>query len=487
MLVAYVPDTCSVVSSITSGIVASIKASHFSSKMPKNSLALGGALAGIYLSSINLSRISWMTASYQEITLLILSAFVPVLSLTVVMTTVSWSTTAQINSVDNSVFIGMFLQIWTSIISLIRKQCFAITCSHTMEHGPRYYFLGDSIYSREIPPSKMFISLTCKPHTNDLKRKQSDLFYTKASKDEGNLVSKPKLKIVHSGNPLEHFVLPTEDGSSRVKIPRIDVAIPSTPILAIPTQSIAPLLQATNEIKEHFKSSPVEIRQAIHQNLRANYQKESGDVNLKEELAHIQLPLRSQSFPSIERIPSFGKNLFNSRLRLDGSKGVCSPNDDEVESIRRANALTLIRILHECSIKPYSIRCLTPFLMDFFILKATILQRSVDVTPLESKVKGLIRQACDVKDLQLSYSDRPSAEEQDSCHMEVQGKLDEASNQLNTEGAHYEIKATELKNLSSQVATSEHLLQGIERKIDIINPTEVMDAATKINLEMNEA
>ena len=88
--------------------------------------------------------------------------------------------------------------------------------------------------------------------------------------------------------------------------------------------------------------------------------------------------------------------------------------------------------------------CRTPFdglpslRGDFDSLYATLIQRGVDVTPLESKIEGLIKQACDFKDLQQSYSGRTSAEEYDTCHMEVQGKLDEASRRLNTEGAHYE-------------------------------------------------
>ena len=61
-------------------------------------------------------------------------------------------------------------------------------------------------------------------------------------------------------------------------------------------------------------------------------------MNFKEELALVSLPSISQCFPSIGRIPSFGKDLFDSISRLDESKGVCCPNDDEVESIRRANA-----------------------------------------------------------------------------------------------------------------------------------------------------
>ena len=41
---------------------------------------------------------------------------------------------------------------------------------------------------------------------------------------------------------------------------------------------------------------------------------------------------------------------------------------------------------------------------NFDSLYATILQRGVDITPLESKVEGMIKQTCDFKDLQQSYS-----------------------------------------------------------------------------------
>ncbi|KAJ8438301.1 hypothetical protein Cgig2_015044 [Carnegiea gigantea] len=107
---------------------------------------------------------------------------------------------------------------------------------------------------------------------------------------------------------------------------------------------------------------------------------------------------------------------------------------------------------------------------DFDSLYATILQIGVDVT-LESKIKGLIKQACDFKDLQQSYFSRTSAEEHDSCRMEVQGKFDEAFRRLNTEGAYYEAKTAELK-------------QGL---IDIVDAAEVMDAATKASLEKAKA
>jgi len=64
-------------------------------------------------------------------------------------------------------------------------------------------------------------------------------------------------------------------------------------------------------------------------------------MNFNEELAHIPLPSQSQYFSLIGRIPSFGKDLFDSRSRLNGLKGVCSSKDD-VESICRANAPSLV-------------------------------------------------------------------------------------------------------------------------------------------------
>ncbi|KAJ8432489.1 hypothetical protein Cgig2_003566 [Carnegiea gigantea] len=123
----------------------------------------------------------------------------------------------------------------------------------------------------------------------------------------------------------------------------------------------------------------------------------------------------------------------------------------------------------------------------------------VDVTPLESKVEGLIKQACDFKALQQTSSGRTSVEEHDSCRIEVQRKLDEASHRQNIGGAHYEVKAGLLKelqlledqkkDLSSQVAASKHFLQEAEREgqVNILNATKVMDAATKASSQKAKA
>ncbi|KAJ8422768.1 hypothetical protein Cgig2_013553 [Carnegiea gigantea] len=396
------------------------------------------------------------------------------------------------------------------------------------------------------------------PHANGSKRKRSDLSDTNISKDEGKL--KPKLKIIRSGRPMEPFVPVIENGSSRVEIPGIDVGTLAMPIPTIPIQSIAPLPQdeLPVEVCEPSTQKVIELPPEGAENIMdildaepnpIECMGESDDVNFKEGLAHIPLPSGSQCFPSVGCIPSFGKDLFDSRSRLVSSRGVCPPDDDEVEYIRKVNAHSPVprpqrplkvpqggisvfdadafikevdknaaRVLGKAILDKV---CRTPFDRlpslrgDFDSLYATILQRGVDVTPLESRVEGLIRQACDFKDLQQSYSGRISAEEHNNCRMEVQGKLDEASRQVNTEGTHYEAKAAELKHvesrrqellkelqlledqqkeLSSQVAASEHLLQEVEREvidlqgqIEVLNATEVMDAATKASLEKAKA
>ncbi|KAJ8424055.1 hypothetical protein Cgig2_008651 [Carnegiea gigantea] len=143
------------------------------------------------------------------------------------------------------------------------------------------------------------------------------------------------------------------------------------------------------------------------------------------------------------------------------SQIILRPNDDEVEFTCKANYPSLVpypkcllrasqggisvdkiatrvfsqAILDKGSHTPYGGR---PSLkVDFETLYAIILQRSVDISLLENKVEGFIKQA-------------------------------------------YNLKAL------SQIAASEHLLQETKREvvvlkgqIDIINATKVMDSTTK--------
>ncbi|KAJ8436963.1 hypothetical protein Cgig2_018910 [Carnegiea gigantea] len=235
----------------------------------------------------------------------------------------------------------------------------------------------------------------------------------RGNEDEGKRGSKPKLKIVRSRKPLEPFVLPIEDGFSRGKIPGID----DQPPVRVCEPSTKKIIKLPLEVAENImdildaEPNPTECM------------RESDDVNFKEGLAHVPLPSRSQCFPSVRQIPSFG---------------LCSSDDNEVKFIRRVNAPSSVP-RQQCPLRApqegISIFnadavikkvdknatrvfgkvildkvCHSPFdglpslRGDFDSLYATILQRGVDVSPLKSKVEGLIKQACDFKDLQQSYS-----------------------------------------------------------------------------------
>ncbi|KAJ8423952.1 hypothetical protein Cgig2_008820 [Carnegiea gigantea] len=131
---------------------------------------------------------------------------------------------------------------------------------------------------------------------------------------------------------------------------------------------------------------------------------ESDNVDFKEELAH-----GSQCFPSIGRIPSFGKDLFDSGSRLDGlqdppQRGVSFFNDNVVTKEVDKNAAKVFgqSILDKMSRTSFNGH---PSLQgDFDSLRAIIFQKCVDATLLQNRVEGLIKQACNFKDLIESYS-----------------------------------------------------------------------------------
>ncbi|KAJ8438055.1 hypothetical protein Cgig2_003591 [Carnegiea gigantea] len=286
--------------------------------------------------------------------------------------------------------------------------------------------------------------------------------------DEGKL--KPKLKIVRSGKPVKPFVPVIEDGSSRVKIPGIDDKLPvgvcepsARKVIELPPEGAENIMDILDA-----EPNPIECMG------------ESDDVNFKEGLAHIPLPSGSQCLSSVGRIPSFGKDLLDSRSRLANSRGVCPPDDDEVESICRVNAHSLVphpqhplkvpqggisifnadafmkevdknaaRVLGKAILDKV---CRTPFDRrpslrgDFDSLCATIFQRGVDVTPIESKVEGLIRGThYEAKVAELKH---------------VESRRQELLKEL-------QLLEDQQKELSSQVAASEHLLQ--EAKWEVID------------------
>ncbi|KAJ8430512.1 LOW QUALITY PROTEIN: hypothetical protein Cgig2_014349 [Carnegiea gigantea] len=218
------------------------------------------------------------------------------LSVTAVKTTLSSSTTALIDLADN--LDDPYDMDFNNLLDLETT----LHCHHMLicsKYSPKYYFLHDVLHLRNMLLMH-FISSDLKCLLPQLR--VNKLVNQLGNKDEDRLGSKTKLKIVSSRKPLEPCVLSAEHDSSHVKISRIDVVIPSTPIYAIPIQN--------------------KIVGCIHS--RAN--------------APPQVP-----YNQFDRLPSL--------------KG------------------------------------------DFDSLYAIILQRGVDVTSLESKIEGLIKQAYDLKDL----------------------------------------------------------------------------------------
>ncbi|KAJ8438614.1 hypothetical protein Cgig2_017952 [Carnegiea gigantea] len=94
--------------------------------------------------------------------------------------------------------------------------------------------------------------------------------------------------------------------------------------------------------------------------------------------------------------------------------GVCELSTEKVIELPPEGAKNIMDILDvepnltECMVSRAPFDGLPSLKGDFDSLYATILQRGVNVTPLESKVEGLIKQACEFIDLQQSYSSRTS-------------------------------------------------------------------------------
>jgi len=94
----------------------------------------------------------------------------------------------------------------------------------------------------------MFIFSTCSQHVTYSKRKQSDLSNANISKENDIIGSMRKLKIIRSRKPLGACVPSIEDDCSHVTIPGINISIPTTLILAVPIQRIAPSEKVIDKI-----------------------------------------------------------------------------------------------------------------------------------------------------------------------------------------------------------------------------------------------
>jgi len=152
---------------------------------------------------------------------------------------------------------------------------------------------------------------------------------------------------------------------------------------------------------------------------------------------------------------------------------------------------------------------------EFDSLYNLIIEGEGDAAPLKNKVERLIHQACDLKDLQESYSDQLTTDVWESLHTEVGNKLNGATHYLDAKSTRYNPLKAKLgqvnsrckellkefqslddrkKDLSCQVVARKVLLQEAKRAvidlkglIDTLNAIEVIDLVTKASLDKIEA
>ncbi|KAJ8423106.1 hypothetical protein Cgig2_004704 [Carnegiea gigantea] len=260
--------------------------------------------------------------------------------------------------------------------------------SHVMRQGPKYHFLGDVLYSRKLSLIHFMSGVN--------------------ASDKGVVGSKPKVEIIYFGKPLKPFAPPIEDNSS------CELMSPATPIAAIPIQSIALLAKVTNEIKKHFQSSPTEICRQKLQYMIDHIIGGQGQLNIKVCKPSIKkvIELPPEGVGNIMDILDVGLNPAECMgSGLDGLKGGTSFfNVDAVTKEVGKNAAWMFSqaTLDKVSRTPFDG---LPFKGNFDSLYAIILQRGIGVNPLENE---------------------------DSCCIEAQGKLDNAPGWLNTADIHYE-------------------------------------------------
>ncbi|KAJ8431296.1 hypothetical protein Cgig2_018368 [Carnegiea gigantea] len=250
------------------------------------------------------------------------------------------------------------------------------------------------------------MSLTCSQPSSDSKRKGSNLSDGNIPKDKGIHSSRPKLKIL-----LEAFIPPTEDDSSHVKIPRIGFAVTATPILAIPIQSIAQLPWVTNEIKEHFKSSPAEIRREKLKSMinRTIHGQDKLPLKVSEPSTKkvIQLPLEMPRISWISSMLNLTLLKRKRRCELQGEIGTRSSAIRELVSRplrvpqRGVSVFNVDAVIKEVDENAASVFDRAYSTRYFDRLYAIIFQTGVDAPPLQNKIEGLIKLVAKLKQVEL--------------------------------------------------------------------------------------
>ncbi|KAJ8432645.1 LOW QUALITY PROTEIN: hypothetical protein Cgig2_011811 [Carnegiea gigantea] len=395
------------------------------------------------------------------------------------------------------------------------------------------------------------------------KRKRVSSSDQNIQRNEASSGSRPKFKIIHSQKPLRSPALETEDNTPQTKIPRVDAALPVAPISAVPIQSVPMAPEASDDVRLTLEPLPVTASRRKLKSIivclfdeqgmpnaggsKLDYGKtvfpppdgaenimdildcdpspaacmgESGDMNFKEKMAYVPLPSRSHCFPSIEHLSSLGQDFLSDDDEAESTPKVGAPQVLPPPRLSRAtpdvsvfNVNVVIRevnksgarmtgqvILDKVLRTPFErLHCLKG---EFDSLYDLIHERGGDATLLKNKVERLVHQACDLKDLQESYSDRMTIEVRESRRVEVGSKLDAASYQLDTEIARYnalkaklgevDLRHEELlKELQSLNDQKKDLccqtVIDLKGQIDTLNAIEVIDLATKASLEKTEA
>ncbi|KAJ8436100.1 hypothetical protein Cgig2_011922 [Carnegiea gigantea] len=380
---------------------------------------------------------------------------------------------------------------------------------------------------------KMFLTSSDSHSGESSKRKRVSLSDQNIQRNEAPSGSRPKFKIIRSEKPLRSPALETEDNTPQTKIPRVDAALSVAPISAG-----MPNVGGSKLDYEKTVFPPPDGAENIMDILDCDlsptaYMVESGDMNFKEKLAYVPLPLGSHCFPSIEHLSFLGQDFLGDDDEAESTPKVDAPQVLPPSRLSRAtpdvlvfNVDVVIREVNKSGARMMGQVILdkvlrTPFERlyclkgEFDSLYDLIHERGGDATPLKNKVERLVHQACDLKDLQESYSGRMTIEVRESRRVEVGSKLDAASHQLDTEIARYNVLKAKLgevdsrreellkelqslddqkKDLCCQVTASEDSLQEAEQavidlkgQIDTLNAIEVIDPATKASLEKTEA
>ncbi|KAJ8432750.1 hypothetical protein Cgig2_011673 [Carnegiea gigantea] len=379
--------------------------------------------------------------------------------------------------------------------------------------------------------SQMFLTSSDSHSGGSSKRKRVSSSDQNIQRNEAPSGSRPKFKIIRSQKPLRSPALETEDNTLQTKIPGVNAALPVAPISAVPIQSVPMAPEASDEVRLTLeplyrrKLKSIIVCLLDEQGMpnvggsKLDYGKtvfpppdgaenimdildcdpsptacmgESGDMNFKEKLAYVPLPLGSHCFPSIEHLSSLGQDFLG--------------DDDEAESTPKVGAPQVLPTPRLSRATP-----------DVSVFNVNAVIREVNKSGARMTGQVILDKVLRTPFERLHCLKGEFDSLYDLIHErgEVGSKLDAASHQLDTEIARYNALKAKLgevdsrreellkelqslydqkKDLCYQVTASEDSFQEAEQtvidlkgQIDTLNAIEVIDPATKASLEKTEA